>query len=413
MLHVILAALLLQQAPAASDSRLASVQVKGTRRYTPEEVTRLTGLQIGKPIAAADLNAAANRLAGTGLFNSVRFSYTTGRAFSVIFEVEEAQWSMPIVLDNFVAVPDDQLIAAVRAEVPSFDGTSAPINQGAADFIVSALQNVMKAKGLPGQVTYTAQMDMYGRNPRYLFIVKDPSPKVCALHASGASAIAEKELLAPLDAVRGGDYSRFFLETASRGTLLDMYHRKGHWAARFDTPRPVLNECDGVAVTLRVTEGTAYTWDRAEWTGNQTMTADTLNTALAMKPGELADGGKIDSGLRDVHRLYGKSGYIAERATFETRLDDATHKAVFAFSVQEGPQFHMGTVQVEGVRESDAAALVKKWRLKPGDVYDASYERQFQVEELGTLRTSTGARPNLQTEVDQAQHVVNVKIVFK
>jgi outer membrane protein assembly factor BamA len=256
-------------------------------------------------------------------------------------------------------------------------------------------------------------MDMYGRNPRYLFIVKDPSPKICAMHASGASAIPEKELLAPLDAVKGGEYSKFFLETASRGTLLDMYHRKGFWAAKFDAPLPVLNECDGVAVTLRVSEGTAYAWDHAEWTGNQAIPADALNKLLPLKPGDVADWGRIDSGLRDVHGLYGKNGYIAERASFEVRPDDATHKAVFAIAVEEGPQFHMGTVQVEGVRESDAAALVKKWRLKPGDVYDTSYERAFQLEELARLRTSSGARPQLLTEVDQAQQVVNVKIVFK
>jgi len=73
-----------------------------------------------------------------------------------------------------------------------------------------------------------------------------------------------------------------------------------------------------------------------------------------------------------------------------------------------------------GVDAADFAEMLLRmylrWAERHGygtDVYDTSYERQFQVEELGTLRTSAGARPQLQTEVDEAQHVVNVKIVFK
>src|SRR3990172_13432307 len=37
------------QAPASSSMRLASVQVKGANRYTPADVTKLSGLVIGNP----------------------------------------------------------------------------------------------------------------------------------------------------------------------------------------------------------------------------------------------------------------------------------------------------------------------------------------------------------------------------
>ena len=281
---MVLAFTLLQQAPAATDSRIASVQVKGNRRYTAEEVTRLSGVQLGQAATAEDLAKAANRLASTGLFDSVRYTYTTGRSITVTFEVEEAKWTMPVILDNFVWLPEKDLMAAIRAEVPAFDGT-APINEGAGDLIARTLQGVLKARGVPGRVEVSAQADIRGGQPKYLFVVKDPSPKVCAVRVTGASAVPEKDVVAPLEFAKGGDYSKFFFETASEGTLTDIYRRKGYWRAKFGAPAVALNTCDGVDVTLPGTEGASYTWDHAEWSGNPTIAAAALDKALAMKPG--------------------------------------------------------------------------------------------------------------------------------
>ncbi|MGH9411348.1 MAG: POTRA domain-containing protein, partial [Vicinamibacterales bacterium] len=50
---------------SALQPRLASIQVKGNQRYSLEDIEKLTGLQIGKPVSASDLTAAANQLSKT------------------------------------------------------------------------------------------------------------------------------------------------------------------------------------------------------------------------------------------------------------------------------------------------------------------------------------------------------------
>jgi outer membrane protein assembly factor BamA len=332
---------------------------------------------------------------------------------TVTFDVEEAAWTVPVVFDNFVTIPDEQLIAAVRREVPSFDGT-APVNAGAADFLARALQGVLKARSVPGRVELTAQADL--KRPgavTYVFAVKDPSPKICALHAAGASAIPEKELLQPLASIAGGEYSRLFVTTASNGTLRDMYRRRGHWRAAFAAPSVAVDECDGVSVTLNVTEGPSFAWDRAEWSGNAALADEALTRALAMKAGDTADMTRIDAGLRQVRDAYGKQGYIVADLAYEPRLDDASRKAVFQFNVQEGPQFRMGRLEFAGIRESDAEMLARRFRLKQGDVFDASYVREFQSKELLPLKTTSGARASVQMNVDRATSLVHLQIVFK
>jgi outer membrane protein assembly factor BamA len=404
---------------AQSGARVASIQVKGHRRYTAPEVARLSGLEIGKPATADDLTAAANRLAATGLFNFVKYSYTTGPGqMTVTFDIEEAAWTVPVVFDNIVWMTDAELTAALRERVPSFDGT-APINTGAADFIAREMQAILAARQVPGTVTFSAQAELRAgaagstSPPRYLFIVKDPTPKVCAFHAAGASAIPEKDLVAPLAGALGGEYSRFFVSSASNGTLIDMYRNKGHWRAAFAPPTVTLKECDGVSVTLHVTEGASYAWDRGDWTGNAALTAEVLNKTLGLKPGDVADASRIHSGLRDVDRAYGHIGYLDDVEDYVPRLDDQTRRAVFAFTVNEGPQYHMGTLTFPNLRDSDAAALTKKWKLKPGDVYDETYEREFAAQELYPLRAGNGARANLEREIEKPTHIVHLRVIFK
>jgi hypothetical protein len=348
----------------------------------------------------------------------VKYSYTTAPGqISVTWEVEEAAWTIPVVFDNLIGPTDAELTAALRERVPSFDGT-APVNVGAGDFIAAALQAVLEAKRIPGRVTYMAGADMRGgkgasESLRYVFIVKDPAPKVCAFHASGASAIPEQDLLAPLAGAIGGDYSRLFVTSASAGTLLDMYRAKGLWRAAFAPPTPKSGECDGVAVTLNVSEGAPYTWDRAEWTGNAVLTGDVLTRTLGMKAGAIADASKIEAGVRDIRKAYRRVGYLQQEAGYTPRLDDQTHRAVFAFAIDEGPQYHMGTLTFPNLREADAATLGKRWKLKPGDVYDETYEGEYVSTELAQLRTANGLRAQLEREIDPATHVVNLRVVFK
>ena len=71
--------------------RIAGVHVVGMSHYRPEDVIRLSGLQIGKPIALTDLTTSANALAATGMFDSVKYSYTTQSGqINVTFEIVEA-----------------------------------------------------------------------------------------------------------------------------------------------------------------------------------------------------------------------------------------------------------------------------------------------------------------------------------
>ena len=194
--------------PVAATLPLGDVQIEGTRRYSQDDVVRLSGLRTGKPVSASDLKAAGERLAATGLFKSLKYRHDTQRGRSVVtYTVEEAEWTVPVVFDNFVWFGDQDLIDAVKREVPSFDGTS-PASPGAIALISRALQTILESKKIDGRVEFVSGAQLTGGVTSYVFRVVNPGPKVCALRLDGAAGISEAELLGRLRDVIGSEYSR-------------------------------------------------------------------------------------------------------------------------------------------------------------------------------------------------------------
>lgn len=130
-------------------------------------------------------------------------------------------------------------------------------------------------------------------------------------------------------------------------------------------------------LTIPVNEGAIYSWAKAEWSGNQVLSAKELDDALGMKPGEVANGKKFDKGLSEVRKAYGKHGHIQTRMNPTPEFEDAAPNVTFKIAVNEGPQYRMGTVEFKGFSLDDAAMLGKKWNLKSGEVYDQSYAGRF------------------------------------
>jgi outer membrane protein assembly factor BamA len=401
------------QSPAGS-LPLAAVEVSGARRYTPAEVARLSGLAPGTSVTTADFDTATKRMAATGLFKEISYRYaTTAGRTTVTFTIEEADWTMPVIFDNFVWFKDDEIVAALKQRIPSFDGT-APILAGVTELFTQELQAVLRTKSIQGDIEFLPQATPQQGIVAYLFRVRNPGPKVCALRFAGAAAIKDAELADMLPIV-GSDYSRSFVASTSRGTLTDMYRQRGHWRASFGTPAAVVEQgqaCSGVSITVPVEEGSAYTSERVAWNGNAVMASRDLDALMPLKAGEVASVSKLDEGLRRVKTAYGKQGYILHSAQYTPRLDDAAKRAVFEVKIEEGPQFRFGTLTFSGLAPDAAATLTKRWRLKAGDVFDASYPTQFYVDEIQPRLRQGTTPPRVQSQLDQENRVVNMNYVF-
>jgi outer membrane protein assembly factor BamA len=98
---------------------------------------------------------------------------------------------------------------------------------------------------------------------------------------------------------------------------------------------------------------------------------------LGMNRQEVANHEKIDAGFANAQKTYESRGHIDVRISPTRRLDDAAKLASYSVEIAGGGQFHMGQVYFDGLPPGVATALLKKLKLKPGDVFDASYPPTF------------------------------------
>jgi len=201
-----------------------------------------------------------------------------------------------------------------------------------------------------------------------------------ALHFPGAKNVSEEKLIKSSRQLTDADYSLKNTVAYANFILFPLYRESGNLLAKFDKPNSKFDApdtCKGVDLTIPVDEGPIFLWDKAEWSGNETVSAKDLDEALAMKSGEVANGLKFDKRLTEVRTLYGNTGHLAVTLNPQPAFDNAASRVVYKISVKEGPQYRMGKLNILGLSEADVRALEQKWKLKTGDIFDLSYVDRF------------------------------------
>lgn len=422
--HVIVPHALGQQSQAAKPLRLERLEFEGLKRYGRDQIVEASGLKIGQTINETLLDEAANRVVQTGFFANVNYRVrTTGGQATVTFQVEEkTEKGLHVVFDNFVWFSDEELTNVIRSEIPSYDGTA--LNEGnMTNSIKSILQRLLQEKKIPGQVEYMSSVDPSGAEAAHVYSIKGMKIPICDVTFTGASAIKEDELKKNSKPIINDDYSRGIVVGFANAALGDIYRQRGYLRALFNYASvKTLDEAvckNGVAVSLVVEEGLQYSWDKAEWIDNKALSAQELDNALGMKQGEVANIKKIEKGLFQVNQAFGTNGYIAASLRPMRDFDDANKRVTFRFKVIEGAQYRMGLLAFAGIPNDFAARLKSKWKLSPGDVYDASYLEDFArtviAKDPGLSTALAGKRGGIDSAVkpDRQTLTVNVTITFK
>ncbi|HWS56827.1 MAG TPA: POTRA domain-containing protein [Pyrinomonadaceae bacterium] len=414
------------QSPPAQAMRLAKIEFEGLERVTRDDALARSGLQAGQTATLEQIEESAQRLTNSGLFRNLGYTIKgTTDAAVLTFKVEEMRGGVRVVFDNFVWFTDEELGAAVRRRVPTFDGT-APESGGATEEITKALQELLRERKVEGTVEYMPSSDPAGRHPEHVFTVKGAALRVCSLSFPGARALTEEELVRKSTPVFDNEYSRIFVVGFLESTLLPLYHERGMLRASFAPPRvtraaPTEDCAQGLAVSTTVDEGSIYVWGGAEWAGQQAMTPQELDLALGIRLRDVAGTSRLEKGLAAVRKAYGRKGYLAARLTTAPEFDDASRRVRYRINVEEGPQYRMGTLTLDGLDERDTNNLKVRWRILPGEPYDEGYPEEFvrkNVQEFAKDILREGRKPTFakvapSVRVDHDKRTADVTLEFK
>ena len=407
--------------------RVTKIEVEGLEHMSADEVIATSGLKTGGVLSVAELDDAGQKLVDSGLFTKVAYRTTSkGNQVTVIFQVKERSGGQsPVVFDNFVWFTDDELIAAIKRQVPWFTGNASDAGN-MSENIKHALENLLKEHHINGTVDYgSEQAGLNSDKQEHVFSVSGVPIPICSLHFPGAQNVPEEKLVIRSRHLTDDNYSLKSVIAFATFALLPIYREAGQLRAKFAKPVTKLDpseKCNGgVELTIPVEEGPIYLWEKAEWTGNETLSANDLDSALGMKNGDVANSVKIDKGIHEVSRRYGHTGHLDVKVNGEPQLNNATNRLSYRIVVREGPQYKMGKLTIKGLEEEDANLLEQRWKLHNGEVFDTSYvERFFRIdvrEQMAKIMAARAAQrkgpPEIKFTPNQLNLNADVVIEFK
>jgi outer membrane protein assembly factor BamA len=372
----------------ASTYKLISVKVTGSKRFTSQEVAAASGLPVGTVAHEEDFKKAARQLGDSGAFSNISYTFSySAEGTKLEFQVADADTFVPARFSDFVWFSDDELRQRLHERIPLYNG-EVPANGRLAEQVSDVLQAALVELAVPGTVEAARHEDKNGKLESIEYNIAGVSIRIRHVDFAGAGAEELPLLEGAADKLSDREYSRAYMNSFIEHAVLPIYHEHGFLKASCGLPQPKVVKLASsdfanrqpptfVDVTFQVTPGFQYKLSGWEWSGNKAVPTDELQPLLHAKAGQAADTVQLENDLRAVQELYGSRGYILAAVKVDAEFDDAGKTVAYHLAVTEDSIFRMGELEFRGIDNTLTARLQAAWKLRPGDVYDASYLKEY------------------------------------
>lgn len=245
-----------------------------------------------------------------------------------------------------------------------FAGTSPDeINKGVKDLYATGLFSDVKVSGGGANVVITV----------------NENRAVNRVVFEGASKVKPEQLEPELSTKTRGSYSQT-LVNADIERIKDVYRRSGRAAASV-TARTVPLNNGTVDVVFTINEGEKTGIKQINFVGNRVysggklrdlMDTTEMNYLSFFKSSDVYDPERIGNDLELIRRFYLKNGYADFRVIgSDARFDPAKRGYIVTITVEEGPQYRVGSLNVDShVATLSNASLLPFVRLHVGQTYN-------------------------------------------
>ena len=407
-----------------SARQLVSIKVTGSKRFPEADLVAATGLQIGQPVNDDDFKRASRNLGDTGAFTDIQFSFSYSSAGTKLeFQVTDGDKFVPARFHDFVWFTPDEMRRRIKEHVPMFEG-ELPLAGHMADEVSDVLQAMLVEGGIPGHVDFVRSGKPDGPVESIDFKVSEVLIRIRNIKLTGAGDEELSTLESVARQMTNREYSRARLDQFVQKQLLPVYYSRGYLKAAFGPPQPEPVKGDEatmedgprnqsiVDVTYAVTPGEQYKLKDLAWSGNKEFPTDTLQKMVRAEPGKPANTVRIGEALRGVQTLYASHGFLKATITPKAQFDDAAGTVAIVLEVNEDAVYHMGDLEFRGLDNSLTAKLRNIWKLRAGEVYDASYLDDYLPEAHKLLPQNLDWEVSPHVTANIREKTVDVDIIY-
>jgi outer membrane protein assembly factor BamA len=412
------------QSQEAATAMLHEIRIEGIKSLPEAQIVALSRLEIPSQVGQADLQAAADRLLQTGLFAKVNYNFTTrSSAVSVTFHLEEAP-RVPAYFDNMPWFSDGELSDAIKKKLPFFDGTL-PEGGAVVDQATEAITELLASHKLEATTEHQFLANPIGDDHVQEFHIQGPALHIGKIEFGDPALASSHTVQQQLLDVVGKPYSRMTIDLFLAEQVRPLYLAQGFLRVKLGPPEirltgnPNLPLPDQLPVFIPIATGAVYHWKDAQWSGNNVLSTITLAGDIGLKPGDVADGMKIEGGWDRIREDYSHRGYLDAKVEPMPSYDDQAHTIAFTVTIAESSPYRYNTMVLTGISLADERRLREVWPIKQGEVFDKTLYEDFLLKLQNHRAQIFGDLPVHYDAVghwlrpDAEKHVVDVLLDFK
>lgn len=194
--------------------------------------------------------------------------------------------------------------------------------------------------------------------------------------------------------------------------IIEKYNAKGYRDARIVSDSVYRIDDNNLGIDLVIDEGNKYHYRNITWTGNTKYTAETLNSILGIKSGDVYNKELLDKNLTysetnlDVSSLYMDDGYLAFHVDpVEVAVENDSIDLEIRLS--EGKQFRISNVTLSGNTKTYDHVVLRELYSRPGQLFSRS-DVLRSVRELATLGFFNQESINPDVQPDLSDNTVDI-----
>lgn len=400
-----------------------TIHFVGAPDYSDNELLTAAGLKKGALLDYAAINAAAQRLMDTGLFEGLTTKFD---GLELTYTIHESDKVFPVVIGNLPLDNLGTLDEALHKQLPLYHG-KVPGQDGYQEQVRAALEKMLSDNGLTATVLAVNTADPGHRNEvgSVTYSISTPEVHGAIAAINGVSAERLGRLQKIVDAAAKGTYDRQGTPSSVERAALLFYEDLGYAAATAKAERhgKAQMAAGGIVVPmeLNIVEGNSYKLGKVEIPPDTEITQADLIKAL--QPEGMGAGHAVTSSITRIRfvvamvkRFYLHKGYMHCEVTPVPSYDDATGMANYTFKVTTGDVYHLGFVKFDNVNDDLRHLLQRYWQMMPGDAFDAEYAGNFvekaKLQDSVLARVLANVIVTYDATADPQTHDVNVVIHF-
>ena len=391
---------------------LRAVEFEGNRNFTDEDLTAVTGLELGRPVRKRDFDLAMRRLNETGVFESMSYRYgPQGDGYKLTVSLRELPELFPVRFDGFDA-SDEILADVLRDRLPLYAGL-VPGGGPLVRMIVNTLQAWWGERG--GEDEVAAAIVPAGNGGFEMVIGPERETSNIAFtrfHGTGEINALELQRIFNQSAI-GEPYSDARLKELLHYNARPVFTERGYMGVSF-CPCETQSDPDsqGLLLDVQVDPGEVYLFGDVIWPEPLPAAPETLRKVNRIGSGQVANMKAAYDTMAGISEGAKRLGYMKAQATFDERVDHEERRVHLEIDIALGQQYVFSRLLVSGLDILSEPAVRKRWGMKPGDPFDVRYPAYFLDRVKADAMFENLKRTSWSLDIDEASGRVDVTLVF-